>query len=117
MHGATVASGDGDLDSGLNFVVIGFHFGAGDTDTVDLYFNPSAADLAGGTTSATLNPGDYSLSNIKIANFISSGGFIDEIRVGNDLADVAVIPEPSSFALAAFGLLGLVGTRRRRSRA
>ena len=116
VHNATVATGSGVMSAGLNFVVAEFNFGAGNSDTVDLYFNPTVAALSAGTSSAQLATADYSFDIFEITQYHNGelGGFIDEIRVGDDLADVALIPEPSTFAITALGLfLGLVGRRRR----
>jgi len=108
-------SGSGVMSAGLNFVVAEFNFGAGNSDTVDLYFNPTAAALSAGTSSAQLATADYSFDIFEIVQYHTDplDGFIDEIRVGDTLADVALIPEPTSFVLAALGLLGLIGRRRR----
>jgi hypothetical protein len=55
-------------------------------------------------------PGDY--SSFRFVFTASGGGLaIGEIEVFG-----TVVPEPSTFALAAFGLLGLMGFRRRRQR-
>jgi len=42
--------------------------------------------------------------------------FFDEIRFGDTYADVTPVPEPSTFVLAALGLLGLLACGRRRKR-
>ena len=48
---------------------------------------------------------------IGLATARSSGG---ELNFGDDLDALDIVPEPSSFALAALGLVGLLGFARRR---
>lgn len=65
------------------------------------------------TLNWSVNRTDGRASNILLVN--NSSALVDGIRIGNSYADVAPIPEPSSFAaLAGLGALGLVGLRRRR---
>ena len=91
------------------------------SETLTLYA-PSAADLAQGapildpwTTPAL----DQSQFTSLILQFKDTSQ-MDEIRFGATYDDVigvgGVIPEPTSFVLAALGLLGLMGFRRRRNR-
>ena len=90
-------SGSGVMSAGLNFVVAEFNFGAGNNDTVDLYFNPTALELADGTFSARLATADYSFDDFDIAQYNDGlmDGYIDEIRVGDELSDVAYLPPPA----------------------
>lgn len=44
----------------------------------------------------------------------NTAGTVDEIRVGTSFADVTPIPEPSSLAVGALGLLAAAGIRRRK---
>lgn len=84
-------------------------YGAGDavslTDTLAidnlLNFSVNRTGVTGATT-LSLNT--------------SGGGFsagVDQLRIGDTYADVVVVPEPTS--LAALGLAGLLGLRRRRA--
>lgn len=92
-----------------------FGFGIG---SIEFYLN---SDLIG---NQILGPGtgSYSVMFANNANFVSGDDFSVVLRgtPGNDLwmSDFRgnVVPEPTSWALASFGLLGLGFTRRRRGR-
>ena len=82
------------LDEGLNFVVLQFNYVAGQ-DTVDVFVNPTLEDLTSSNPDGQLARGNFSFDRIGIGNFNSMAeGFVDELRIGTTLADVAVVPEP-----------------------
>lgn len=103
------------------FVVGTIAFGTGGADDVLEFYLPTDMDTLGpvrGTIAANLDQSEWDT----ISLFQKSYGGSDEIRIGATLADVmpqatAAIPEPSTFVLAALGLmgLGLAGRRRRRA--
>jgi hypothetical protein len=55
-------------------------------------------------------------SSISMWDRPANAAVIDEIRFGTSFDAVMGVPEPSTFALSALGLLGLIGVRRRRKR-
>ena len=77
------------------------------------------------TGTPTLNDGSKDVLFQTLAtDIIVTGGTLTVVLTDDadgfviaDAAAIRLIPEPSTFALAALGLFGLVGTRRRRNRA
>lgn len=87
---------------------------AGSATQVGLYTNPSwifpASDVA---TAGSVDLSDAGLS-ILIGSF-SAGTIVSPGDIaGENAVQLHVVPEPSSIALAGFGILGLVGLARRR---
>ena len=116
--------------AGTYFVVAGFQNDGSTNDSISLWINPAltglgTADLVldGASAGASTNfyvsqNGGFSVQGV-VLDFKSSGASagstsVDEIRIGTTLADVGVIPEPSS-ALLLIAATGLLGIRRRRA--
>lgn len=76
-----------------------------------------SAQITGRVSDTNNNSGTYTLATGGFAQFVSVGDVaqFDEMRYGTSLADVAPVPEPSTFALAAVAL-GALYVLRRRSR-
>jgi hypothetical protein len=100
------------IDAMTTLLVLRMDFAAG-ADTFSLFVNPQlgagapAADAVNGFIDAGAIAG--------IGLFGSRGWSIDEIRIGDTLADVtpAAVPEPATWTLSLVALLGLLGARRR----
>lgn len=62
--------------------------------------------------------GNETLEFRSMGNQLSYGDFLDNVSVVSDVGTTAVVPEPSTFALmaAGFGLVGMVGRRKRNTR-
>ncbi len=105
----------------------------GTDDSNDLWLDPAALSFGApegsepapdGSSLGTINqanPGLNYAASLLIGAGISAGAtpnqtIIDEIRVGTTWADVTSVPEPSTFALAGLGLLGLIWLHRARRR-
>ena len=101
---------------GTNFVVASMEFATGQ---VNLYVNPTGlgtggAPLTGLATSWT--SGGHFGSGLNQFQTVGSGGglmSLDEVRVGTTWAAVSPIPEPSTYAMLAFGLAAVFFLRRR----
>ena len=52
-------------------------------------------------------------SQFDTINLSGTKFFVDEIRIATTFAEALGVPEPSTLVLAVFGLLGLMGIRRR----
>jgi len=90
-----------------------------------LWVNPNLslgqAGLGGADASITLSETFTSFDNIRLfgggLNSTTSNGYgeglFDEIRIGSSFADVAPIPEPTSFAFLALGFAAWTANRRR----
>ena len=88
-----------------------------DSETISLFLNPTAGAAEPGTASASYQWTNEtnrlsSIGMLTAGAIPGNGGMLDEIRVGNSFADVTAVPEPSSAALLAFGVLGLMRRRR-----
>lgn len=113
----SVSFSESDASDIAHFIVLQFNFVAGD-DTVDVFIDPTLAALQANTSDGQLTDRDFAFDRIGLANFNNNPtfGFVDEIRIGTtlaDVADVAVIPEPASLGLLGFGGLVMLGRRRR----
>ena len=107
-----VGAGSVALGPGVNFVVTRFNFVAGN-DTIDVWVNPTAADLTG-PADGQLTGAEFDFDHVAISTFGNfATGTLDEIRIGTELTDVALVPEPSSTALLGLGGLALILRRRR----
>lgn len=88
---------------------------AGD-DEVTLWLNPipgaEGAQPASHTTTLTAGDAYFNAANVRSGNGVGQSTY-SNIVYGTDFSDV-VIPEPSTLALAALGLLGLACRGRRR---
>jgi hypothetical protein len=137
IRGSTTAAGttyfSSDLTPGTTYlVVVQFTEGAtaGTGGLSSMWINPSSATFgaasapaADGSTAGTYSTtaaNDHT-SSLIIGAGIAAGAdpnqtLVDEIRVGTTWADVTSVPEPSTLALAGFGLLGLISWHRARRR-
>ena len=112
-RGATMGVTDGNVI----FVVGKIAFDAVGDGNLEMWFNIALTETEGtiGTADSevAVASGSYTLGDyVHFRSGNNHEGVLDEIRLGESLADV--IPEPATFFLAAVGLLGL---RRRRQRA
>ena len=101
---------------------------SGENDGLLAWLDPTLQDLVNGTnadfadTSTLILPdaGAAGIDHLGIRGTydLPSTGYADEFRWGDDLGAVvdAIVPEPSTFILAAIGLLGLILHARRRKR-
>lgn len=82
---------------------------------LNLWLNPAdLTDLNLGNANYTSGTFNGAVANqVGLSVFGNRGGFVDEFRVGSTLADVVVVPEPTSAALL-IGATSLVLLRRRR---
>jgi hypothetical protein len=139
IRASTTANGAGntywsaDLTAGQTYlVVVNFTEGAtaGLGGLSSLWINPSSATFgaaiaptADGSSVGTYSTGSANdhTDALIIGAGIAAGAdpndtYVDEIRVGTTWGDVTGVPEPSTLALAGFGLLGLMGWSRARRR-
>ena len=107
--------------TGTFFVVNEYNL---DTGTMTAYLNPTdLTDVIGTashsiTDSATSGSFSFTHFGFSLAGSAASTGFIDEVRIGDTLADVTpltstAVPEPTSLAILGMCGLGML-TRRRR---
>lgn len=84
-------------------------------EQMDLFVNP-ALDSTPVSPTATTQVSLQSLSALRIVTGWAPTRFsFDEIRLGSTYADVAPVPEPSTFGLCALGAIAAYSRRRRRS--
>jgi len=122
--GSTSVSAVGGISPGDNvnevFMIVGeIEWGA--TDSITLYQNSGGNDGSTGSTnwgdfsefaSLTASVDESQFNTLHVAGQQVSS--IDEIRFGQSLEDVGVIPEPSVLTLLGIAALGLIGLRRRK---
>jgi hypothetical protein len=85
------------------------------TNAINLWLDPTAANVAAGTPGSATQSINVALGNITGFGINAIGGAlptIDEVRVGDTMAAVAGIPEPGAAAL--LGVAGLTLLLRRR---
>jgi hypothetical protein len=110
--GQSQVASDDVIDDLTTLLVLKMDFADG-ADTFSLFVNPQLGGDAG--AAAAVNGFIDAGSIAGIGLFGSRGWSIDEIRIGDSLADVtpAAVPEPATWMLTSVALLGLLGTRRR----
>ncbi len=132
-NGAIIAASGGGTNpftlttpGAVNFTVGRITFNvSGVNDQIEFWVNPN---LSGGTLgTANYNSGaaagdllgsSLTLFGVGIYGTTvgpdGTSGLVDNIRFGNSLSDVAVIPEPATFALLGIGMMTVLTLRRRR---
>ena len=120
--GTTAQNATGTVSGTASFLVYAITFGAsgGANDSVSLFVNPDANGQPGIATATWTG---LSLNDSSINRVVVRGGSnntsnqFDNLRIGTTYADVAAVPEPSTYGLLGAGALGAVSfVRRRRSR-
>ncbi len=111
----TVSPDLGAFNANTNLFVVKFNFtNSGANYTADAWLNPTnSTDFTSANnriTGTNLNFNAYGLASF--ADPASGAASFDEIIFTDDLADLNLVPEPSSAAL--FGILGVLGLLRRR---
>lgn len=118
--GATYASGTYGTVGSVDLIVVGYTFGGGGSES--LWINPTP----GGSMPAanvTVAAGGTEATGLQVVGFKSNSTgaaagtwLFDNLLIGTSWADVTpiAVPEPSTFALAGLGMLGLVFARRMR---
>jgi hypothetical protein len=84
--------------------------GNGTNERVSFFIDPTALESEPGTPTAVVsnsNVGTISALGYYVLKQPDSMG-VDEVRIGTTWADVAPVPEPSTLALLAAGLVGLL---------
>ena len=95
----------------------------GAPETLDMWVDPNFSSLGTPFASLTGNvlENDASLGTDYVALFSATGigpDTIDELRIGDDLASMAAVPEPGAYAMGTIVLLGVgMGAGYRRYRA
>ena len=87
-----------------------------ETDTLNEAAFDALIGLKPGLSSANwddANKPDLDQSQFDTINLSGTKFFVDEIRIATTFAEALGVPEPSTLVLAVFGLLGLMGIRRR----
>lgn len=105
QHASTLATQS--LKTAL--LVVKAEFSTVGNDKFTLYVDPTpgAPEPATGVVK-----NDAAFGAVQGLTIYSTGAMrIDELRVGETFADVTPVPEPGTFVLAAFALLGLAATR------
>lgn len=123
----TVPLNGGGLDltalAGDHLVVMKFEFNPTDPDVVSVYLDPTSSDENNWTPAASVSVATSDLTILyhgAFTEYTFSGaghvpGAIDEIRWGDDFADVTpLVPEPTSFSLCLLSMIGMALSRRRR---
>jgi hypothetical protein len=111
---------DSNVVAGQTFLIVGKLSKTGSSSTYnqfDLWFNPTGSDFASPDATFSGNSGLTSLSmlGLRSANLDSGDTvLIDNLRLGTAWSDVSAVPEPSSVALSALGMVVLMSYRRRR---
>ncbi|MGA3143281.1 MAG: PEP-CTERM sorting domain-containing protein [Verrucomicrobiota bacterium] len=97
-------------------VVLGYNFNGGvAANNLSLWIDPTSFGGSAPTATLTLTPTTVAtgIDNVgfKVQSSVAGAFLVDNLLVGTTWADVTV-PEPTTFALAGLGLLGLVIARR-----
>jgi hypothetical protein len=90
-------------------------------DTAALYVNPTDSNVGGNTPylsdswgSTSAEPSVVGAINLRQGGAANSASVkLDDLIVSTSFADVAAVPEPSTFILGGLGLLSLFALRRR----
>lgn len=112
---ATVTS----LNSGSNLVIVQVEASTsvGVTNGANVWINPTSFASIGdlGTADASIGSfNNFSYDRIAVGNNFYAGQGIDEIRLATTFDDLALVPEPATYALlSGFAALGLMLLRRR----
>ena len=129
------------MGNGVTHLIVGrvdFNTGAANTaasgfnENISLWVDPTNVTTQAAAGNAYITTSAFDVSGISaIRPFAGStvaagasniampavSGTVDEVRIGGTWAQVtsaAVVPEPASFVLAGFGLIGLLGVARQR---
>ena len=87
--------------------------------TANLWIDPDSSTFGGTAPTATASLSSLTATAIDDVGFKAQGSaggpyLVDNLLIGTTWADVTPVPEPSSFAFAALGLLGFIARFRRR---
>lgn len=104
-------------ETGFLLITINTSSADNDSITLDYYLDPigpggvlATAPTASASISASRGSVTTHIGFRAGANLIAP--YVDELRVGSTLADVAPVPEPSSLALLAVGTMAMMRRRR-----
>jgi hypothetical protein len=104
-----------------SFVLVRIDHGVGDLDTAYLWVNPSLAAEPTLDSAMATTMGNWNFNRVRpfagnpstASGGIGAEGYLDEFRLGTTWADVAPVPEPSTYALIGLGALALILYRKR----
>ncbi len=109
------------VDNEVHLFVVRVDYHAGANDDVTIWLDPEIGAGESGQLADLVTQfssvGDLSFDNVHFRSGNAGNTWNwDELRFGTSWDSVLPVPEPSTFALAAVGLLGLVSFGRRRKR-